>query len=153
MWLANGTRPDVSFAVNNLARRMANPVESDFRQMIGVARNLSRHDGVKLTYRMNKITKSDTFNIETFVDSSFENFEEDERLVSGYVTFLSGNIISWGSKRQRCLPRSTTTIEMVALDDSLKGTFRLKNLITKLSSDVVRPYSNITNLSSPDVQH
>ena len=90
---------------------------------------------MKLKYRRNRTTKSNIFNIETFVDASFATSEEEQRLVSGYTTYLNGNIINWGSKRQRYITRSTAAAEMVALDDSLKGTFELKDLIISLGSE------------------
>lgn len=49
----------------------------------------------------------------TYADEAGE--KTDRRLISGYCTFIRGNLVTWRSKKQRVVARSSAEVELRAL--------------------------------------
>ncbi|GKF65155.1 ribonuclease H-like domain-containing protein [Tanacetum coccineum] len=81
------------------------------------------------------------------------------RSTSGYRVFLSNNLLSWSSKRQPTLSRSSVEAEYHGVANVVAETFWLRNLLrelhTPLSSDMLVYCDNVSAvfLSSNLVQH
>ena len=54
LWIANGTRPDVAYAVSQVARYMSNPVMEHWNTVKRIVRYLKGTMDLKLTYNGNK---------------------------------------------------------------------------------------------------
>ena len=49
--------------------------------------------------------------IKTFTDSNWAGFPSDRRSTTGYCTFLGNNLITWKSKKQELVARSSAEVE------------------------------------------
>jgi len=56
-----------------------------------------------------------TSTIEDFSDSDWGRDPDKRRSVSGYLMFLNGSLISWGSRRQQSVALSSMEAEYMAL--------------------------------------
>lgn len=65
MYLVNGTRPDLSYAVNVLSRHQLNPTDHEWKMIIRVFRYLEYSKNWTLTY------KSQTSGMEPYCNASF----------------------------------------------------------------------------------
>ncbi|XP_031131869.1 uncharacterized protein LOC116033254 [Ipomoea triloba] len=106
------TRPDLSFAVNQLCQQMHAPTISHWEQL----KRVLRHVNGTLTFGV-RIRNSMSKEIHAFSDSDWVGCPEDRKSTSGYDVFLGTNLVSWVCKKQRTVARSSTEAEYKALAD------------------------------------
>jgi hypothetical protein len=110
MWLSNRTRPDISFAVNVLARYTSRPTERHWSGVKRIFRYLKKTSDYGLLYQ-----KTDTWKIEGYADAGFKSDPVTARSQGGHV-FIAGNAaVSWKSKKQTRVATSTAHAELLAL--------------------------------------
>ena len=55
--------------------------------------------------------KNDTLALEAYTDADYVGSIVDRRSTTGYCTFLGGNSVTWRSKKQNVVARSSTELE------------------------------------------
>ncbi|XP_068328737.1 uncharacterized mitochondrial protein AtMg00810-like [Pyrus communis] len=103
------TRPNIAFSVNQACQFMHNPMIS---HVIAVKRILRYLKGTS-TYGIH--FKPGPLHLQSYSDADWAGDPNDRRLTSGFVVFLGSNPISWASKKQHTVSRSTTEAEYRAL--------------------------------------
>ena len=100
------TRPDISFAVNKFSQYTHQPSAMHWSAVKRILRYLKG----TLNHGLFRC-KTTQLHLHAFADADWaENFD-DRTSTSGYVIFLGSNPISWSSKKQKTIARSTTEIE------------------------------------------
>jgi hypothetical protein len=125
-YISTFTRPDVARAHSVLARHLQNPGQKHmsaarhvWRYLVGskyLAINASRRTRDNTTYVSQADNKIGTESI--FYGASDAAFADDEATRQssyGYLFKLYGMCIDWKATRQRCVTKSTTEAELVAL--------------------------------------
>lgn len=127
MYLAQGTRPDLGFAVGFLGRYASEPKEIHLRLAKGVLRYLkSSVIGIRYTYRA-------AFPIlEGFADSDFAGSLDDRKSTTGYVFKLGSGSVSWKSRKQPTVALSTTEAEYMAYSDACSEALWFRNFLNEL---------------------
>ena len=104
LWLANGTRPDIAYAVDQVARYMENPGPQHWEAVLRILWYLkgSQDKGIVFTWDVTGKDTSGYFSYpkadaNIFVDADHAGHKDDRRSVTGYVFMLSGGPISWQS--------------------------------------------------------
>ncbi|GKC47617.1 ribonuclease H-like domain-containing protein [Tanacetum coccineum] len=105
IYLCN-TRPDIAYSVHCLSQHMHSPLQSHFEAALRVLRYLKSAPGAGIIY-----TKSATSSISTYEDSDWAKCKMTRRSVSGYCVFVCGGLVSWKSKKQATLSRSSAEAE------------------------------------------
>jgi hypothetical protein len=100
------TRHDISFVVNVVSRYMHDPKKGHMDAVYHILRYLKNALGKGLIFR-----KNGHMNIEDYCDSDWASCQDDMRSTSGYCMFVGGNLVSWQSKKQPVIARSTTKTE------------------------------------------
>ncbi|KAM0984150.1 hypothetical protein ACFX14_011746 [Malus domestica] len=103
------TRPDIAFAVNQACQFMHNPMVS---HVLAVKRILRYLKGTS-TYGIH--FKPGPLHLQSYSDADWAGDPNDRRSTSGFVVFLGSNPISWASKKQHTVSRSSTKAEYRAL--------------------------------------
>jgi hypothetical protein len=111
LYLSNGTRPDITYAVNILARRQSGFTYRDWEKVKRVLRYLAATRNYGLTYRGN----GEGTSIECYPDASLGMNDPHGESTSGYVIYLFGDLISWRTKKQSHVALSSAEAEFVAM--------------------------------------
>jgi hypothetical protein len=114
MYVAMGTRPDVSHAVSVLSQFSNCYRKKHCTAAKRVLRYLKGTIDKKLIYRKNQD------NLTCYVDADWANCEIDRRSYTGSTFILSGAAFSWESRKQRTVALSSAEAEYMALSDASK---------------------------------
>ena len=113
MFCATSCRPDISHAVNMLARRMAAPRACDLTAARRVLRYLKGTAHLGLLFK--STTDPDHPHLLAYVDADWASCTEGRRSTSGSIVFYNGSPISWSSGLQPIVALSSTESEYIAL--------------------------------------
>lgn len=113
LWVARCTRPDVAFAVGWLGRRNQSPTVADWGVALHVLTYLRSTSSAGLLYTAGSPT------LTGYTDSDFAECPTTRKSTSGHVFFLrhGDSPISWRSKLQSLVTRSSTEAEYLACAD------------------------------------
>lgn len=128
LFLANQTRPDISFAVGKLARRVATPTDGDMVAAKAVVRYLKGTRGMGLVY-------GQPAKLAGWVDADFAGDTESRKSTTGFLFTLHGGTISWRSRLQSIVTTSTAEAEYVAASDAVKESQWLRKVVSTLKED------------------
>jgi histone deacetylase 1/2 len=120
------TRPDIAFSVHQVYQFMQNPMVSHFTAVKRILRYLKGTLHVGISY-----TKGD-LQLKAFSDADWAGDPNDRRSTTGLVIFLGDNPISWSSKKQQTVSRSSTEAEYRALSFTTAEVDWLKQLLAFL---------------------
>ena len=104
------TRPDIAFPVSVVSQFMNSPRTSHWDAIIHILRYLKKAPGRGILYKDHGHCK-----IEGFSDADWAGCPMDRRSTSGYCVFVGGNLVSWKSKKQAVVSRSSAESEYRAM--------------------------------------
>ncbi|XP_075473941.1 uncharacterized protein LOC142504998 [Primulina tabacum] len=100
------TRPDLAYSVNKLSQFVSKPRHSHLQAVYSVLKYVKRTVGQGLFYG-----KSTSFKLSFFSDSDWAACSDTQRSVSGYCVLLGESLVSWKSKKQQTVSRSSAEAE------------------------------------------
>ncbi|RVW95106.1 Retrovirus-related Pol polyprotein from transposon RE1 [Vitis vinifera] len=100
------TRPDIVHAVNKACQYFQEPTKADLRVVKHILRYLkgTMEHGIRFF-------KQSSLRLTSFCDADWAGCTNIRRSTSGYCIFLGANCISWSSKRQPTVSRSSAEAE------------------------------------------
>uniref|UniRef100_A0A2N9GF06 Integrase catalytic domain-containing protein n=1 Tax=Fagus sylvatica TaxID=28930 RepID=A0A2N9GF06_FAGSY len=104
------TRPDISYAVSIVSQFMTNPRVPHMNAVIRILKYLKNAPGRGLFYR-----SSGHLRIEGYTDADWAGSPLDRKSTTGYCTFIGGNLVTWRSKKQSVVARSSAEAEYRAM--------------------------------------
>ena len=128
LYIANMTRPDISFAVGLLCRYVQKPKKLHWIAALRVLRYLKGTLKLVLTFDANK----DNLLSVGYTDSDFGGCQITRKSTSGMCFMYSGGAIMWSSRKQPVIAQSTAEAEYVAISEGLKWGIALKQLCGEL---------------------
>jgi histone deacetylase 1/2 len=121
------THPDICFAVNKLSQFMHKPTVTHWAATKRLLRYLKQ-----TIFHGIHIRKAAAPCLTTYSDADWAGNIFDRTSTSAYITFLGCIHISWSSKIQRVVPRSSTEAEYRALANGASETLWLLALLHEL---------------------
>jgi len=100
------TRPDITYAVSIVSRYMHDPRSGHLDAVYRILRYLKSCPGKGLWFKRNG-----HLDVEGYCDADWASCLDDRRSTSGYCVFVGGNLVSWRSKKQSVVSRSTAEAE------------------------------------------
>ena len=100
------TRPDITYAVNKVCQHFNDPTKADLKAVKRILRYLKG----SLNYGIRFLSQS-SLTLYSFSDSDWAGCPETRRSTTGYCVYLGANCISWSSKKQTTVERSSAEAE------------------------------------------
>ncbi|GJS89066.1 ribonuclease H-like domain-containing protein [Tanacetum coccineum] len=148
------TRPDITYAVQQVCLYMHDPREPHFSAL----KRILRYVQGTLDYGL-QLFSSTTDSLIAYSDADWAGCPTTRRSTSGYCVFLGNNLLSWSSKRQPTLSRSSAEAEYRGVANAVAETCWIRNLLrelhTPLSSATIVYCDNVSAVYLPSnpVQH
>lgn len=128
------TRPDISYVVHSISQFMHSPLESHLKLGLRILRYLKKALGKGIL-----ISKGSNLNLCNYSDSDWAKCRSTRRSVTGFSMFLGNSLISWKSKKQTVVSRSSAEAEYRALASATCEVIWLTNLLQDLNIKPAKP--------------
>ena len=113
LYLATRTRPDIAFAICNVAKYTANPTDEHWMAVKHILRYLAGTVQYGLVY-----TKDNLIECCEYSDADWARDLDDRKSTSGYIFQVGGGSVSWKCSKQSCVALSTAEAEYMALSSA-----------------------------------
>lgn len=128
------TRPELAYSVHILSQFMQNPKVEHWQAALRVVRYLKGHPGQGILLKSNA-----TLQLNGWCDSDWASCPLTRRSLSGWVIFLGASPISWKTKKQTTVSRSSAEAEYRAMASITCELKWLKGVLADLGVFHTRP--------------
>ncbi|CAM8951770.1 unnamed protein product [Rhodiola kirilowii] len=128
------TRPDIAFAVSLVSQFMHCPTEDHLKAVYRILHYLKGSPGKGILFG-----KSQNRKIEVYTDADWAGSASDRRSTSAYCTFVWGNLVTWRSKKQHVVSRSSAEAEYRAMALGICEVMWIRRILEELKIDVEKP--------------
>ena len=151
LYLSTNTRPDIAFAVSQVARFSHNPKDSHATAIKMIIRYLAR------TFDKGTIVSpTGTFNMDTYCDADFAGlYRRDPDLEptavksrTGFIVKLGGCPLVWKSKLQTEISLSTLESEYSALSYTMRTVLSIRNILLETIQALDLPATLMSTMTS-----
>ncbi|CAN6456408.1 unnamed protein product [Victoria cruziana] len=125
------TRHDIVYSVNQVSQFMHAPTDCHMEAAKRILRYLKGTVGDGLAYVKDDIYTSG-HRLFTYTDADWAGDPDERRSVSGYCVFIGNNVISWSSKKQMAVARSSTEAEYRAMAAGTADVTWIRHLLEEL---------------------
>ncbi|GKA89345.1 ribonuclease H-like domain-containing protein [Tanacetum coccineum] len=126
------TRPDLSYAVQQICLYMHDPREPHFAALKRILRYVQGTLDLGL-----HLYASATTSLVGYTDADWAGCPSTRRSTSGYCVFLGDNLLSWSAKRQHTISRSSAEAEYRGVANVVAETAWIRNLLRELHSPLL----------------
>jgi hypothetical protein len=148
------TRPNISYAVSVVSRYMHDPRVSHQEVVYQILRYLKGCPGKCVLF-----SKKGDRRIEVYTDADWAGCLDDRKSTSGYCAFVGDNLVSWRSKKQNVVARSTAEAKYRAMAHGVSEGLWLRRLLLELGLFEDKPImlccdnKAAINIANNPVQH
>ena len=121
------TRLDIAYAGSVMSQFMHNPKEIHLQAAYRILRYLKGNPRRGILFKRNT-----GLVLEAYTDADYAGSIMDRRSTSGYCTFLGGNLVTWRSKKQNVVARSSAEAEFRAMAQGVCELLWLKIILEDL---------------------
>jgi hypothetical protein len=138
MYLVTCTRPDLAFAVRELAKFMSNYGAEHYKAARRVVKYLAKMRTTGVTYHGQLQTSNSNVEFRVFSDSDWAQ-SEGRKSVSGYMVEMANGPIAWSSKQQSVVALSSCEAEYLATTHAAKQTLWTRSILDELGFTQTNP--------------
>lgn len=149
---ATVTRPEISFSVNKVCQFLAHPLETHWKAVNHILRYLKGTINYGLELKSAPHPGS-PFPLVAYSDADWGSDPDDRRSTSGYCLFFCHNLISWCSKKQSLVARSTVEAEYRSMAHATTELLWVQSLLIELGVAFTKPTLFCDNMSAVALSH
>jgi hypothetical protein len=131
-YLVSCSRPDIAHVVRRLGQFLSCFDASHYAQAKRVLRYLQATKQFGLSMVVSCSVAVEILRLEAYSDADYANDSTDRQSISGYVTMVDGNVISYGSRKQGLNAQSTMEAEYVTMNEGARDIMWLRGLCEEL---------------------
>ncbi|XP_022033096.1 uncharacterized mitochondrial protein AtMg00810-like [Helianthus annuus] len=128
------TRPDIAYSVHYLSQFMHSPTQAHFKIALRLLRYLKGAPGKGIQFQ-----RGDSLGLRAFSDSDWAKCLGSRKSITGFCVFLGNNLVSWKSKKQSTVSRSSAEAEYRSMCAATCEVMWISNLLKELKVDVNLP--------------
>ena len=125
------TRPDLAYVVQQVCLFMHDPREPHLAMLKRVLRYVKGTLSTRLHISTGSITS-----LTAYSDVDWAGCPDSRRSTLGYCVFLGNNVVSWSSKRQTTVSRSSAEAEYCVVAHAVAETCWLRQLLQELHAPI-----------------
>ncbi|CAM8971397.1 unnamed protein product [Rhodiola kirilowii] len=129
------TRPDIAYSVNFISQFMSQPRTPH----LVAAKRILRYVKGTIDYGLYFTPQRHPVTIAAYSDADWAGCLESRRSQSGYLIYIGTNLVSWCSKKQPTIARSSAESEYRALAHASAETTWLASLLYELGANIQYP--------------
>jgi len=158
LYLANTTRPDLSYPVGRLSQYLNAPKEHHMNAAKRVLRYVKGTTSYGLIFRSNNGNLDDHIleqhslinsnKIVGYSDADWATDPDHRRSISGGIITHNGNVVSWFSKKQPIVAQSTMEAEYIAAATTTKNIKWFQKWIQEMFGEITPAILNCDNTSA-----
>jgi hypothetical protein len=128
------TRPDLAFAVNRVCQFMHRPTKVHWQAIKRILRYLKHI----VTHGL-LLTRTNSSQLQAFSDADWAGCPDDRKSTGAYCVFLGTNLVSWSSRKQPTVSRSSTEAEYKAVANTAAELLWIQALLRDLGIKLHSP--------------
>jgi hypothetical protein len=125
------TRPDISYAVQQICLHMHDPRDSHYQLIKRILRYLHGTLDLGLT-----LHSTSSHALTAYSDADWAGCPDTRRSTSGFCVYLGDNLVSWSSRRQPTVSRSSAEAEYRGVAAVVAETCWMRHLLQELQRPV-----------------
>jgi len=122
------TRPNITYEVNVASQFMHDPQKLHMDVVERILRYLKSTLGKGILFSNHRNLK-----VEGYTDANWAGSKDDRRYTSGYFIFVGGNLVTWRSKKQPVVARSSAEAEFKGMTLGVCELLWIKNVLSDLA--------------------
>ena len=135
MYLMVCTRPDISYAVGQVAQFCHDPKQVHWSAVTRILSYLKGKSQFGVVYKFGSKPQV----LSAYANSDYAGDTDTLKSTSGFLLIFNGGPIAWGSRRQSCVSLSTTEAEYVAMCEATKEIVWARQLLTSIGCSQTQP--------------
>uniref|UniRef100_A0A3Q7J616 Reverse transcriptase Ty1/copia-type domain-containing protein n=1 Tax=Solanum lycopersicum TaxID=4081 RepID=A0A3Q7J616_SOLLC len=133
--LENKEQPDIAFSVQTLSQFLQQPKKSHWEAALRVMKYVKREPGLGIL-----LSSTRTNRLTVFCDADWASCPNTRRSVSGFLVKHGNSLISWKSKKQSVVSRSSAKAEYRSMANEVSEVVWITTLLKELGSELDEPY-------------
>lgn len=121
------TRPDIAYAVGVVSRYMHLPQIQHMTAVMRILRYLKGTSSTGIYF-----VKNDHLDLIAYTDADWAGDRDDRKSTSGYFTLVGGNLVTWGSKKQKVVALSSAEAEFRGIAKGITEILWIQKLMNEL---------------------
>jgi len=139
----NVTRPDIAFATQTLSQFLHQPKQSHLNAAIKVVKYVKGQAGLGVLF-----SSKNNKQLKVYCDSDWGACLHTRRSVTGFMVKLGDSLISWKSKKQGTISRSSAEAEYRSMASAVAEVVWITKLFKELHAEIVTPATIYTDSKS-----
>lgn len=145
------TRPELGFLVNKVCQLMSAHLDTHWEAVKRILRYLK--GTIQFGHHLKPASPSSPLSLHWYSDAGWATDLDDRRSTYGAYIFLGPNLITWWSKKQTMVERSSCEAEYISLVQLTAGILWIQTLLQELRVDTDSPLLFCDNSSAISHAH